>query len=137
MKYVRLILGVIVAIIVLTAFVETIEFLIVKTVSGKPMEYLTQNQSEYFSSRNQTWILILKVFYTFLGALLAGRLGSKITRKLQSAFFITVVSLQGLTFIYAMFFSDFKDTLHTFYWLLLLIIVISGLYLGVKSVKIK
>ena len=137
MKYVRLILGIIVTLVVLTFTIEVVEFLIVKSTSGKSMEYLTKNQSEYFSFRNQNWILVLKIIYTFISAFLAGWLGIKIVGKLQYVFLITIVSLQSLSFIYAMFFSEFKDTLHTFYWLLLLLIVLIGIYIGVKSVKNK
>jgi len=130
MKIVRLILGILTTMVVLTIIVESIEFLIVKTVSGKTMEYLSNNQSEYFAIRNQTWILVLKAVYTFLAALLAGWLGSKITQYLQKSLFITIVFLQGVVFLYAMLFSEFKDTLPIYYWLLLLTLVLSGFYLG-------
>jgi hypothetical protein len=130
MKIVRLVLGVLATMVILTITVESIEFLIVKTTSGKSMEYLSNNQSEYFTIRNQTWILVLKVIYTFGAAFLAGWLGSKTTKYLQKSFFITIVILQGAAFLYAMLFSEFKDTLPIYYWLLLLILVLSGVYIG-------
>ena len=130
MKILRLILGVLTTMALLTTAVEALEFLIVKSISGKSMEYFGNNQTEYFSIRNQTWILVLKAAYTFLSALLAGWLGSKITKYLQKPFFITVVVLQGASFLYAMLFSEFKDTLPIYYWLLLLTLVLSGIYLG-------
>lgn len=137
MKIARLILGVLTALVVLTIVVESIEFLIVKTTSSKSMKYLSNNQSEYFTIRNQTWILVLKVIYTFLSAFLAGWIGARITKHLQAAFFITIVILQGASFLYAMFFSEFKDSLPIFYWLLLLILVLSGLFIGSNRFKIK
>lgn len=135
MKIVRLILGIMAAMVVLTISVESIEFLIVKYVSGQSIEYFSNNQSEYFNIRNQTWILVLKAAYTFLSALLAGWLGSKITKYLQNSFFITVAILQGAAFLYAMLFSEFKDTLSTYYWLILLTLVLSGVYLGSSILK--
>jgi len=130
MKIVRLLLGVLVAMAVLTIVVESIEFFIVKSVSGKSLEYFSNNQSEYFNIRNQTWILVLKAAYTFLVAVLAGWLGSLITGHFQKPFFITIVILQGAAFLFAMLISEFKDTLPIYYWLLLLILVLSGIYLG-------
>ena len=130
MKIVRLILGLLVAMAVLTIVVESIEFFIVKSVSGKSLEYFSNNQTEYFNIRNQTWILVLKVTYTFLAAVLAGWLGSLITRHFQKPFFITIVILQGAAFLYAMLISEFKDTLPIYYWLILLILVLSGIYIG-------
>ncbi len=130
MKIIRLIIGVFVAMAVLTIVVESLEFFIVKSSSGKTMEYLSNNQIEYFNIRNQTWILVLKAVYTFLSALLAGWLGSKITKYLQKPYFITIVVLQGAAFLYAMLFSEFKDTLPIFYWLLLLVLVLSGFFIS-------
>ena len=137
MRILRLIIGVISSMIVLTIIVEGIELLIVKSASGKSVEYFSNNQSEYFAVRNQTWILVLKAFYTFLAALLAGWLGSKITKFLQKKFFLLVAILQSAAFIYAMLFSEFKDTLHPLYWILLLMVVLGGLYLGTHSYKFK
>ena len=130
MKIIRLIAGILLAMVVLTIAVESIEFFIVKSVSGKSMEYFSNNQSEYFNIRNQTWILVLKAAYTFLAAALAGWLGSLITGQFQKPFFITIVVLQGAAFLYAMLISEFKDTLPIYYWLLLLILVLSGIYMG-------
>ena len=110
MKIIRVILGVLVAMAVLTIVVESLEFFLVKSVSGKSMEYFSNNQTEYFSIRNQTWILVLKAVYTFLASLLAGWLGSLITGHFQKPFFITIVVIQGAAFLYAMLFSEFKDT---------------------------
>ena len=137
MKVIRLIIGIITAMIVLTIVVEGIELLIVRLVSGQSIEYFSNDQSEYFAIRNQTWILVLKVCYTFLAALLAGWLGSKITKFLQKQFFVLIAILQSTAFLYAMLFSEFKDTLHPFYWIFLLMIVLGGLYLGIYSYKFK
>lgn len=136
MKIVRLILGILVTMAVLTTVVESLEFFIVKSVNGKSMEYFSNNQSEYFKIRNQTWILVLKAAFTFLVSLLAGWLGSLITGYFQKPFFITIIVLQGVAFLYAMLISEFKDTLPIYYWLLLLILVLSGIYIGSsKSIK--
>ena len=133
MKIIRVILGVLVAMALLTIVVESLEFFIVKAISGKSMEYFSNNQAEYFSMRNQTWILVLKGVYTFLASLLAGWLGSLITKHFQKSFFISIVILQGIAFLYAMLFSEFKDTLPIYYWLLLFILILSGIYLGNKK----
>lgn len=130
MKIVRLIIGVLVTMSVLTIVVESLEFLIVKSISGKSLEYFSNNQTEYFSVRNQTWILVLKAIYTFLAALLAGWLGSLITKYLQKPFFIIIIILQVAAFLHAMLFSEFKGTLPKYYWLLLLTLVLSGIYIG-------
>lgn len=130
MKIVRLIIGILTALIVLTTVVEGIEFLIVKLTSGHSAEYLSTNQSEYFELRNQAWVLVLKVLYTLLAAFLAGWLGSRITQHLHSSFLVTVVVIQCLAFFYAMFFSEYKDTLPMYYWGLLLAVVVTGVYTG-------
>lgn len=135
MRIIRLILGLLVAMAVLTIVVESIEFFIVKSVSGKSLEYFSNNRSEYFNIRNQTWVLVLKATYTFLAAVLAGWLGSLITEYFQKPFFITIVILQGTSFLYAMLISEFKDTLPIYYWLLLLILVLSGIYIGNSKFK--
>ena len=135
MKIVRLIIGVLVTMTVLTIVVESLEFLIVKVVSGKSMTHFSDHQSEYFMIRNQTWILVLKAVYTFLAAYLAAYLGIKITKYLRQSFFIIIVVLQATVFIYAMLFSAFKDTLPTYYWLLLLVLVLSGISIGHYQIK--
>ncbi|WAC02751.1 hypothetical protein N7U66_03510 [Lacinutrix neustonica] len=137
MKILRLILGIITTMLVLTFIVEGTEFLIVKIVSGQSMEYLSNNQSEYFKIRNQTWFLVLKLVYTFFGAYPAGWLGYKITKHLQTAFFITIIMLQTLVFLYAMFFSEFKSTLKIYYWFLLLIVVLCGIFFSKNYFKNK
>jgi hypothetical protein len=132
MKITRLFLGVIISMLVLSVIVEGVEFLIVRMVSGQSMEYLSNNQLAYFEIRNQTWILVLKILYTFLTAFLAGWLGSRITKQLQSPLLVTMALVQGLAFLYAMFLSEFKNTLPTYYWLLLLAVVLCGIYYGHK-----
>jgi len=132
MKEVRLILGILVTMVVLTVVVEGIEFILVKSISGSSSEHLSNNRDEYFTIRNQTSILVLKIVYTFLSALIAGWLGSKITKHLQKPYLLTTIILQSIAFSYAMFFSEFKDTLHILYWALLLLLVLTGIFVGSK-----
>ncbi len=132
MKIVKLIIGVLVSMAVLNIGVEILEFFIVKSVSAKSAEYLSSNQTEYFDIRNQTWILVLKAMYTFLIASLASWLGSYITKYFHKPFIIIMIITQSLSFLYAMLFSEFKDTLSVSFWLLLLILVLSGVVLGYR-----
>ncbi|MGB6153263.1 MAG: hypothetical protein WBG48_14870 [Pricia sp.] len=123
-------LGIITAILVLSILVEGIELLVVKIASGLTVDYLTNNRTDYFNIRNKLPILGLKVIYTFLAALLAGWLGSKITRYYQFLFSIILTILQGIAFLYAMLFSEFKNTLPKHLWLLLLTVVLVGINIG-------
>lgn len=125
-----MILGIITAILVLSILVEGIELLVVKIASGQTVDYLTNNRTDYFRIRNQSPILGLKVIYTFLAALLAGWLGSKITKYFQCEFSIIITILQGIAFLYAMLFSEFKNTLPKHLWLLLLAVVLFGINIG-------
>ncbi len=130
MKITRLIGGILIAVIVLNFTVESLEFFIVSSASAVSIEDTSLSQTQYFEVRNQAWILILKTVYTFLFAVLAGWLGTKVTKHLTKQFLIIAVVFQLAAFFYAMFFSEFKDTLPVWYWFLLLVLVLGGLFTG-------
>ncbi len=132
MKYVRLIIGVIIGLIVITITAEVIEFTIVKLVSGKSFEDLQTNQIEYFNIRNRIWILIAKIIYSLFAGIIGGYLTTWISNELAKIAILILVLIQIVSLIWGGFFSDLSVTGPLWMWIYLLIIIPIGVWTGYK-----
>ncbi len=130
MKFVRFFVGLLLGMVTITLLTEAIEFTIVKVISGQTLDYLSSNQDEYFEIRNAPWILGLKVLYTFLGSFCGGFVASYIAKNASKITLITLILVQFLGLIYGAFFSEFSSSTPLWMWVLLLVIVPLGIYLG-------
>ena len=132
MKYLRLILGIVLGIIVITFVAELIEFFLVKMVSGKSFDYLQENQIEYFNIRNRKGILILKMFYSFLAGFLAGYILTFITKELAKTSIYILIFIQIISLIWAGFLSELSSTGPLWMWIYLIIIIPTAILIGYK-----
>lgn len=132
MKYFRLIIGVIVGLMAITIIAETIEFVIVKSVSGKSLDELQADQSHYFKIRNQKWILMTKAFYSLLAGIVGGYLTTWISKEKSNISIYILIAIQLVSLIWGGFISDLSVTGPIWMWIYLLIIIPMGIWLGYK-----
>lgn len=132
MKYFRLIIGVIVGLITITIIAETIEFIIVKSASGKSLDELQADQSHYFKIRNQNWILMTKAFYSLLAGIVGGYLTTWISKEKSNIAIFILIAIQFVSLIWGGFISDLSVTGPIWMWIYLLIIIPMGIWLGYK-----
>lgn len=130
MKIVRIVLSVLAGLILISFITESIEFLIVKLASGQSMEYLSTNQNLYFEVRNQTGILIAKMFYTSLSAVIAGIVTTLIAKSAAKMAIGILATLQTVSLIWAGFLSDLSSTGPVWMWVALIILVPTSIFLG-------
>lgn len=132
MKYVKLVFGIIIGLLVITIIAESIEFFIVKFVSQKTFAELSENQSEYFTIRNRTWILIFKIFYSLLAAIIGGYLSAWISSKMAKTAIYTLIIIQIVAIFWGGFFSEFSSTGPVWMWIYLSVILPVGIWIGYK-----
>lgn len=139
MKYMRLLLIIILTLALLTFLVEMIELALVVIASGQSFAVLSQNQDVYFECRNQTSILLAKPVYTFLSAFFVSYLGSRFLKSTMAAYFIAISIIQTAGISYGAFLSEFKDSLSTWYWFLISLMILGGFLMAylMKSRSIK
>ena len=130
MKVVRIILGILVGMIAITLVAELIEFATVKFVSGESFEVLSTDQQRYFEIRNQTGILIFKMFYTLLAVAVAGYLTSWVTKFYVRVAISLLILIQIVSLIWAGFLSELSATGPTWMWIMLIVITPIGVYAG-------
>ena len=132
MKYFKLIAGIIIGLLVITFVAEIIEFVTIKLVSQKSFEELQTNQSEYFKIRNRTWILLFKIFYSLLAAIIGGYLATWVSSKMARFAIYALIVIQEISIIWGAFISDFSSTGPIWMWIYLLIIIPTGIWIGYK-----
>lgn len=132
MKIVRLVLGILVALMAITFVTEAIEFTTVKLVSGESYAYLSNNQQEYFRIRNQPGVLIFKVVYNFIAALTGGFLVAWISGFHARIGLYILIGIQTLSLVWAGFFSELSGTGPIWMWVALIVVTPVGIYLGYR-----
>lgn len=133
MKIVRLILGIIVGLIMISLVAETIEFFTVKIASGLPFSELSdpKNQSTYFATRNTAYILGFKMIYSLLAGFVGGYVAAWISTPLNKRAIYLLIGIQISTLAWAGFFStEFSATGPLWMWMALILIVPLGIWLG-------
>lgn len=130
MKIVRLILGVIAGLALITLITESIEFLTVKLSSGASFEKLSSDQEFYFTIRNQLGILVFKMVYTGGSGLIAGYVASRISQSFSKICILLVITVQLISLVWAGFISELSETGPKWMWVGLMIVVPMGVYLG-------
>ncbi len=132
MALVRLILGVVVGLVVVTLVTESLELLVVKLASGESFERLTSDEAYYFSIRNQLIILLVKLVYTTGAGILGGYLASIVGGKLSEWTLAIVLVIQVASLIWAGFVSELSATGPMWMWVSLIILVPLGLVVGYR-----
>lgn len=130
MKIIHFFSGFLLGMIAITILTEVVEFTIVKITSGYSFDYLSSNQNEYFEIRNKPWILVFKILYTFVASFCGGFIATYIAKNTSKITIVSLSVVQVAGLIYGAFFSDFSDLTPLWMWVLLLIIVPSGIYYG-------
>lgn len=132
MKYIRLVVGVVCGLLVITIVAEGVEFTIVKSVSGKSFETLQANQQEYFDIRNRTWILISKVLYSLIAGILGGFVTTWISKEKAKMAIYILLLIQIVSLIWGGFISELSETGPLWMWGYLLIIIPIGIWIGYR-----
>ena len=124
---VRSILAIILAMFALTILVESFEFTLVTSIEPQAGP---GNQAAYFEARNQTWFLILKFFYNFAFAGLAGWLAAFIAGYRETLHGLIFGLIQSGFFIYAMNIPELNSTAPLWAWIGFTFFTGSGIVLG-------
>ncbi len=132
MKILRLAAGILAGLVAVTAITESIEFVTVKLLSGRSMEYLAQNQDEYFAVRNRTGVLMFKQLYNFFAAVAGGYLMTLIASAYRKIGLYALVALQSLALVWGGFFSEFSTTGPAWIWMALIVLTPVGFLLGYR-----
>ena len=138
-KIILFITSVVVGLIIISLIIELFEVLIVMFLSGKDLNELQTNQEMYFSIRNQTWFLALKLGLSVISGVIAGYLSTRIAKGIEKPAIYSLASIQFASLIYGMLFSPFKDTTPIGVWialtLLIPISILVGGYYGLRKLK--
>jgi len=130
-KIILFITSVVVGLIIISLIIELFEALLVIFLSGKDLNELQTNQEMYFSIRNQTWFLALKLGLSVILGVIAGYLSTRIAKGFEKPAIYSLASIQFASLIYGMLFSPFKDTTPIGVWIAItLLIPISILFGG-------
>jgi hypothetical protein len=136
MKLLRLAFGIILGLIAITLITESIEFSTVRLLSGESVEFLRNNQNEYFRVRNQTGFLVFKLFYNLLAAVSGGFLMTLVTRSYHRIGLYVLIGIQTISILWVGFFSKYSNTAPTWLWVTLVFLTIFGIYQG-YSLRLK
>ena len=136
-KYIRLAIGVVAGMIVISVVAEAIELLVVLGVSGNSYETLRSDSSKYFEVRNQPYILVAKMGYTFFAAALAGLATAKIAGNARKPAIVALTVLQVGLLLWAGFISSMSTTGPREMWIGLCFAVAIGVNTGYKLLSKK
>ncbi len=109
--------SILIGMMVITFVAESIEFAIVTMVNGS----ILTDEEAYFAIRNQSGILVAKLFYNGLAAFIGGYVAAWIAGKSERAHGIALAVLQLVGLIYGM--TDPQISLTTPDWMWIAMIV--------------
>ncbi len=135
MNYIKIVLGIIFGLVVITLIAESIEFTIVSLVSGKSLGQLQANQDIYFNIRNRNWILISKIFYSLFAGIAGGYFATWISGKISKITIFALIFVQIISLVWGGFFSEWSSTGPIWMWLYLLTIIPFGIWVGYRWKK--
>ncbi|MBT8471446.1 MAG: hypothetical protein HKP25_04220 [Marinicaulis sp.] len=130
MKYLRLALGVIAGLAIVSVIVEVIEVAIVMSKTGLALKELEHNQDAYFEARNAPVILISKLIYTFVAALISGWVAARVAGTMARVAIGTLITIQIVAIIWGGFFSEWSSTAPKWLWLALVPTITAGFLYG-------
>ena len=130
--FARLVAGTLVGLVAITFVAESIEFLIVRVLSGKSFDYLSTHQDEYFEIRNQSGILITKLLYNSVAAIIGGYLMAWIARAHARIGLAILIGIQVIALVWGGFFSELSETGPLWMWLALIVLTPAGIYVGCR-----
>ncbi len=127
MQLLRFVLAIFVGMILAYTVVELIEFALVMSLNGS----VPGNRAQYFALRNDTQVLVAKLFYSAAAAVLAGFVSAWIAGRVAIVAGLALALIQLGGFIWAMISPNpmFSYT-PTWVWALLLVIVPPAILLG-------
>lgn len=132
MKYLLLIVSVIAGFFIISFITEAVEFTTILSISNLSMNELRQNPSLYLELRNQTHILIFKLFYTTMAGIIGGYITAFISHYFIKTAAYSLIVLQLISLVWAAFFSSFSASLPMWMWICLIIIVPIGIFAGYR-----
>ena len=132
MTYARMILGTLLGLFAISFIVESIDFIIVKTLSGLSLDQLKSDPDTYFAIRNQPGIFAAKLVYTFIAALAGAWICAVIAGKKANVAAITLVTLQTASLIWAGFFSTWSSSAPPWLWLCIIGVTGAGIFAGYR-----
>ena len=128
MAIVRSIVGIVAGLLVITLIAEGIEFALVSALNGG----VETDQERYFAIRNQTGVLIAKLFYNSLAAFAGGYAAARVAGRAALYHGIALAAIQTATFVWGMTLSEFAGTTPLWAWLALTVLMIAFIVLGAR-----
>ncbi|MDX1521909.1 MAG: hypothetical protein R3264_09805 [Anaerolineae bacterium] len=132
MKILPLILGIVIGLMAITLVTELIEFTTVAILSGKSFADLSNDPQAYFAVRNRPGVLIFKIIYNFIAAIIGGYLTTWIAKSWAAIGVYLLIAIQTLLLVWAGFLSDLSTTGPVWMWIALIVITPIGIYAGYR-----
>ncbi len=126
-RFVFSVLGILTGLLLVTLISESVEIMIVKTLSGKSLTELTQNQDEYFAIRNEPTIVALKLVYNTTAAFIGGYACAVVVRGRVLLPVLILAGIQALGFVYGMTLSPYASTTALWLWLTLTVLSVGAI----------
>lgn len=122
----RTILSLFLGLFAISILVESLEFVVVAIANGA----VTTDPEIYVSVRNQTWILIGKLFYNSAGAFVGGYLAARLAEYAPLKHGAALAVIQTLAFVWALSQPEIRITTPDWMWALLIPLTAVAIVMG-------
>ena len=122
----RTIRAIILGLLVIPVFVESVEFALVTVANGR----MTTDPELYFTIRNRSWILAMKVLYNAIGAVAGGYVAARMAGYAYRYHGIALASIQTLGFGWGLTQPEIRHTTPTWMWFVLIPLTAVGIIIG-------
>lgn len=124
--WVRIAVGIVVGIGVISFIAEAVEFVIVTLIHGAP----TMDPAAYFEVRNQLSVLVLKVFYNAAAGFAGGYVSAWIAGRKEVVVGVALLILQTVALLWAMQSPDLRLWTPLWMWIVLILTMPPAILLG-------
>lgn len=126
MKVLRSVVAVLAGLVLISAIVEPLEFMLVALVNGQP----TTDPDRYIAVRNQPVFLAAKLLYNTVAAVGAGFVTARLAPRAGVRHGIAVAIIQTVAFGWAVASPELRRTTPDWMWAALIPLTAAGIVLG-------
>jgi hypothetical protein len=126
MKVLRSVVAVLAGLVLISAIVEPLEFMLVALVNGQP----TTDPDRYFAVRNQPLFLAAKLLYNTVAAVGAGVVTAWLAPRAWVRHGIALAVIQTVAFAWALATPELRRTTPDWMWAALIPLTSAGIVLG-------
>lgn len=127
-RIIRTIAGILVGLLIISTLVEGLEFGLVTLIHGQT----TTDPEIYYSIRNQSWFLGLKLIYNTLAAVIGGYFAALIAGYEQLKHGIALAIIQTLSFGFALSQPGMSQWTPIWMWIALAVLSFTGIIFGAR-----